>query len=597
MPRHAKDDKKDQSFTLRFGGGVNTRKVSEDIDPTEAVVLTNAYIDIDRRSLMCRPPIKNLIGTPNGVCKGFAQLVATQDDGLKRVSTIVQIHDTLYKYAQTPGSNTFSWQAAYTVSPNSRLRGEVHNNYELDRKVIITDLELETPVLTWDGDTVEPLQHNLRGPSNQPVDFYAKYCVIEDERAWFGNVRTDISGGADTRVPHMVVASARSDIESLSVASQPSSALGAADPFYVLSPDLKPIEALVSAYSSFIIATSNGRIYRLNGSSSKDFFIEAFFSGASVTKENQMALAGNDVLFINSQGKVDSLAGVEAFGDVEVDNISRPLEKSVSRSFQARSCQYNVTDSILYVNPNNFARNDYAGLWAFFKSMHDQQAKDVSLLRQGTPLSPWVFWTVDGTFTNGAFHNPFDTSDLWQMYPIRNTDEGFQPPEFLPSKVLALGGTNGVIKYIPNRERAEAELTFQGTNSDVTDDGFVPVRMNYVSKTMKSPSVKGFENMTGVLHFSANTRGHLNIGPLETRFATCDLKIVTKGTRHSSHEISLVLEQKDIDNESSGFSLSQSSLGFSLACLQDAIYFHIELDINTNGHFVEILGIDFNVES
>ncbi len=652
MPRHHEDEREDQSFSLAFGGGVNLRKSPEEIEPVEATLLQNVDIDIDRNTLTSRPELHrfpyfsaglgaNVTETqaPNGqTITGFVQLVTPQegDTQTQRVSTLIQAGTHLYRIIQrtdTP-SNPIRWHTIRDNLPvGCKLRGHLHSNSQLDGVAIITDLSLQEPVMVWDGTTLSNLAHelHLQDPNNlwEASGFYAKYCVVEGERAWFANVRTILARGTgdnseveDVYVPHMIVASEVSDITNLSTANKPSSALGAADPFFLLTPDLKPVNGMVPVFGTMVFSSYQGRMYQLSGFSSQNFAVDAFFSGSSAGGDEGMVLAGNDIFYVNNYGNVESLAGVQAFGDVEVDNISRPLEKAINSQFKASRCVYNPSSYKLFVQaemallsplvfgsgPIELDEQFYGtGAWVFSKSIHDQQAKDVSLLRQGTPVSPWCYWQeLDGAappvIPGVSERRSLKTETMWVMYPLFSSQAGAAAPIVDPvlpeGQQLAtfFGGASGYCYFIEERQDWSRYGDFgeppTGKDGTVSDNDIV---LRFLSKSVTAPSKKGFADVRAQVRYLVGTAPAT---PVNESYVPPEvtLTLYLQGKIAQQHSVTFSLSQPDSFPEGTP-PVVQLTKNVDLPSLDQADRMQIGLRIENRNKLVQLLGIDFNVRA
>ena len=288
---------------ITFGGGINARKRALDIDVQECRAGENFALDPLRNAFNRRAAFDLKATTPNAASiLGYAQLRTKA--GV--ITTLIQSGTNVYSW---DGDTTFALVG--TVSSTSvKLRGGLDQNFTLDDYTIITDLSKTDPVKMWDGTTFQNFTHNLGGT------FIAKYCRVFGERSWFANVT---SGGTST--PHVVLGSKLSDGDNLSTANLPSSALGYDQPFYLVMPDLRPINGMEQAFGEFLFSTERGRLWKLSGSSAFDFALAAFFQGSSVSGNEAIINIGNDVL-LGLEGRIESLAGTMDFGDVETNDIS-----------------------------------------------------------------------------------------------------------------------------------------------------------------------------------------------------------------------------------------------------------------------------------
>jgi len=192
---------------ITFGGGINARRRTADVDPNECVSgSVNFDLDPQYRALSRRNAFDLVATAPNaGAINGFAQLISPDNS----VSTLVQAGTTVYEW---DGDQVFT--SVGTVTSGAKLRGPREHNFTLSDFVIITDLAGLETVKKWDGTTFADLAHNLGG------NFFAKYCRVYNERAIYANVT------AGTATPHVILGSAIGDSEDLSAGDRPASALG-----------------------------------------------------------------------------------------------------------------------------------------------------------------------------------------------------------------------------------------------------------------------------------------------------------------------------------------------------------------------------------
>ena len=337
---HFKRQAKEAKAELRFGAGISNRASESDIQPSEAAEGYNFDIDLDNKNLRPRRPFALKGTAPNaGEIRGFAQL--EKQDG--SISTLIQAAGNVYEW---DGAAAFTLRG--TVDSGAKLRGGRLANYGLYDYVIITDIEKAEVVKKWDGTSFTTHNHNLTGDGGQ---FYAKYCQVVDERVFFANVRS----GTDT--PHMIVGSTLGDPETLSISDKPTSALGLDDPFYLLSPNLKPVNGFAQAFGRFLFSTTRGNIHSLEGASAQDYYIRDLYPDSGATGDESVVFAGNDVYY-GRQGSIETIAGAEAFGDIENDDVTRDILPSVRDVLTWR----------LIYNPRHkkvYAFADDGRLWVF----------------------------------------------------------------------------------------------------------------------------------------------------------------------------------------------------------------------------------------
>lgn len=291
----------------KFGGGLN-----ENPEPHIFEASAGFNFDLQKSQTKLRPrrPF-DLKGTaPNaGSINGLLQLVKRAGTE----TTLVQAASQVYAW---DGAATFTSTA--TVATTSMLRDRL---WSLGDYLVITDLLKATPVKKWDGTSFTTLTTGF----SAGVDLYAKYGMVHLGRMWLFNVKTT------TDTPHLMVASAFEDPQSYTTtirASVDSFSTGR-EAFYMLTPDLKPINGVALFQDVLIISTDGGRLYKLTGSSARDFAWDDFYVGSSAIGSEAMVNDGNDVVYMRRGGIIESLVATQNFGDVSADDISRWIPTTV----------------------------------------------------------------------------------------------------------------------------------------------------------------------------------------------------------------------------------------------------------------------------
>lgn len=347
---------------LTFGGGLSTLRNPGAIDIAEcADESQNFDLSTDLESFRVRNAVDLKHTAPNGAeIRGIGELIAT--------------NGTIYNWVQAGGTvysvdENDTYTEIGTVNSGSRLRGGRFQTSLVDDVVIITDLDKLTPVKKWDGTTFQDLAHNLGS------DFFAKYCLVLHERAFYGNV-----SDSTTALPHLLVGSGRgatastTDIENLSVSDRPSSALSEADPFYIPAPDLKPINGIFDAFGKLGVSTENGRIWYLSGDNAKDFAITDLYLGSAASGDEAVISAGNDVIY-GRRALIESLISTDTFGETDADDLSRFIQEDI-KDVQSWRLVYNPSMQKVYAWPDGLS-----DLWVWSKT------------RAATSqVSPWSLW-------------------------------------------------------------------------------------------------------------------------------------------------------------------------------------------------------------
>jgi hypothetical protein len=346
------------ALALRFGGGINSSASEDEIQDTECSFGQNFTLDVQNREFRPRKPFELVATATNeGPIRGFAQLL--KRDG--STSTLVQAGTKVYEWDGTPTGFT---DTSVTVSATARLRGHLWHNYTLDEVVLITDLSLEENVMQWDGTTLADV--TFTGASN----FKARYCFVDQERAFYANIFENA-----TAVPHMIVASEIEDYNTVSVVTRPDGSLNEADPIYLLTPDLRPVNALVNAFGKIVLSSREGSIFMVSGSSAKDYSVDSLYPRSFASGLESMAFIGNDIAY-GRPGRIESLLSTDRFGNVETDDLSLEISNLIENEKEWQVV-YNGRLDRAYFFPSETNR-----IWVLHKSLIDSD------------VSPWSLWTT-----------------------------------------------------------------------------------------------------------------------------------------------------------------------------------------------------------
>lgn len=441
---------KDLDVVIKFGGGLHTRASEDEIDPREAADGHNFLLDAENRELRNRPPF-DLIGTvPNGAeIRGGATLL--KSDGT--VSVLVQAGASVYEW---DGDTGFSLKG--TVNANAKLRGHWRShNWSLDDKVLITDLSLLEVVKEWDGTTFADVSFVNGSDSDSAFGaFYAKYLNISDERALFSHIR---DGGGT--FPHMMVGSERSDYQTISVADRPVSSLSEADPFFLLTPDLRPINGHVEAFGTTVLSTEKGRLFNLSGGSAKDFAFEEFYAGSAASGDESLAYIGNDVIY-GRQGRVESLTDTDKFGDSEANDLTTNVADQV-QDFTGWTNVYNSRLNRVYLFPE--AESE---VWV------------VNTAMRGGQVSPWMRWVTD------------------------------HPMAFRPTFVMSMLDPDDGLEYVFMGDAAGNFYRMEGSGSD-GDGGSSDIETEWLTKLYSAPLDTEFNKIEGYIKYHKNAAATLTL--------------------------------------------------------------------------------------
>jgi len=224
----------------------------------------------------------------------------------------------------------------------------------------------------------------------------AKYCEIQNERAIYGNIYDN-----GTTFPHMMVGSRTSYYNQISVSDRPSSALGNNDPFFLLTPDLRPINGMAQAYNVMAISSFKGSMFKLTGSNATDFDIDQLYRDSGASGVESVTYVGNDIMY-GRQGRMESLSGTDRYGDVETDDLSNDIFDLIE-DYDNWTNVYNARTQRIYCFPSG--ENE---VWVLNKSLVGAIQGEDNL-----PLSPWTKYKTshEMKFNITAMMNAYDPSD------------------------------------------------------------------------------------------------------------------------------------------------------------------------------------------
>lgn len=416
------------TFILKFGGGLHNQEAATRIQVVECADGRNFTLDFGNSTFGRRKSIEAVASAPNGQgIRGFIQLVKL--DGTR--SFLVQAGDVVYEWDGTAGSTGMVNVGA--VNPGARLRGRIEANSSKDDTVLIADLAQKEPVLIWDGTTLSTHTHNLVG------DFFARYIIIDLERAIFANVKS----GAAT--PHLVVASKRDDFTVLTTGNRPASGLGEGDAWFLPIENLKPINSLISAFDTLIFGTRLGQFFKLTGSSSKDYALPPFFGSSGSNADEGVVFVGNDIVY-SKRGGVEGLFATEKLGNVEVDDLTRWLDDDTVVNPENWDLHYSEAHRKVYCIPENGGK-----VFVLHKSFLDARAKGALTGERVQVVSPWSVWETDHSFN-------FEPTAVMRMF--RPTDG---------KEFIYMGGADGTL-YQLEASPGDDLPRFNAVDYDGTND-------------------------------------------------------------------------------------------------------------------------------
>lgn len=356
----------DNGGRLRFGGGLNTISAPTDVNDMEAIDGFNFLLTRGDTSFNVRTGVQKVLQAPNDTSiVGFASL----EDASGNVSLVLQAGGTVYKWDGTNATNVG------TCNASARLRGMPEANWLIGSTPVslITDIAGIETVKYWDGTNFDNVNFTKNNGANSYGNFKAKYCCIHEERALYGNI-IDSTGNA---YPHLLVGSRLDNYADISTSDRASSAIGAADPWYLTTTDLKPIAGIVSAFGQIVLPSLHGRFHILNGTTPADFNVQLLYTGLGVNDLEAIIATGNDVVYA-TQGSILSLNGVLNYGNVESNNIGIYIEPTI-QTYPNWRITYNKRRYRLYCFPT---------------TINNCFVANMSIAADGQ-VSPWMRWRTN----------------------------------------------------------------------------------------------------------------------------------------------------------------------------------------------------------
>lgn len=360
---------------LYFAGGLNEQQTPSLLECIEGY---NFELGLRQSKLVPRAQM-DLKGTaPNASSvAGILQLVKRDNSE----TTLVQAGPTVYLW---DGAST--WTSKGTVTGTSLLRSTY---WSLGDYLVIHDLSKATVVKKWNGSTLSTLTTGLG------TNLYAKYGAVHNGRVWLANVTTS------TDTPHLVVASRFEDPTSYDTTLRGSidTFSSTAPAFYLLSPDLKPINWMGVFQDILLISTEGGRLFQLSGSSPSDYKFVDFYVGSCATGTESAANIGNDVVYMKQGGGIDLLSSTQKFGDVAADDLSRWIPSSVMDKTGAIVIYDQVRQKVLFFVTGK--------VLVLFKDLI------------GGEYSPWSVYTTQQSFnfeTNAAAYIKRPGTQQYSVY-------------------------------------------------------------------------------------------------------------------------------------------------------------------------------------
>jgi len=312
---------------------------------------------------------------------------------------------------QSGGTATITYGAAHGKSVGDLITvigaNETEYNGEAELLTVPTGT---TGTYAVDSGAATPATGTITADGE--VTLYAKYAVVHNGRQWLFNVTTDSD---DT--PHLIVASAFESIESYDTSARAEDGTVTSDEaFYILTPDLKPVNGVAQFNKELIISTLDGKLFRLIGNDATNYRWVDYYSGSAAVGTETLVNFGNDVALMREGGRIDTLRQTDASGDVTVDDISRwipnttrSLSESLSVYDNDRQKVYFFVQSKILVLYKEYLYGSDVSPWGIFTTELDFQFNTSAAVRLRRPGGTSYSVYVGGT--SGEIYDLNGTSD------------------------------------------------------------------------------------------------------------------------------------------------------------------------------------------
>lgn len=234
------------------------------------------------------------------------------------------------------------------------------------------------------------------------TELYARYGVVHQGRVWLFNVKTDDGSASDN--PHLMAASEFEDPTNFDTATRVGDAgFSGNEAFFMLSPDLEPINGVAVFNKEIVLSTQSGRLFRLTGSDSTNYSWVEYYQGSAAVGTESMTNIGNDIVYMKRSGHIDSLTATDTSGDVAVDDLSVWIPDTVANLSESitvydqsnQRVLFFVEGKVLVFNKNLQRRQ--TSPWSVYTTKMDNafDAKSVRYMRRPGEKVWTVYWGDD----------------------------------------------------------------------------------------------------------------------------------------------------------------------------------------------------------
>lgn len=294
----------------------------------------------------------------------------------------------------TTATVTTSSNHGYSTGDLVHIAGADQSDYNGEFEITVTAADEFTYEVS--GSPSTPATGTITADFGTEV--YARYGVVHQGRVWLFNVKTN--DGSESQNPHMMVASKFEDPTVLDTASRAGDGgFSGNEAFYMLSPDLQPINGVVVFNKELVISTESGQLFRLTGSDSTNYSWVEYYQGSAAIGTEAIANIGNDVIFVRRGGNIETLRATDTSGDVATDDLSVWIPDTVANISDAKIVYDQYSQKVLFFVPDK--------VLVLHKTLLNSQK------------SPWSVYKTDmsNNFnTNAARYMRRPGEDVWTVY-------------------------------------------------------------------------------------------------------------------------------------------------------------------------------------
>ena len=181
-----------------------------------------------------------------------------------------------------------------------------------------------------------------------------------------------------------------------------SSGLTGNEAFFILSPDMRPINGAAVFFNVLVISTVDGQLFKLIGSDSTDYQFVEYYPGSAAIGDRTIVNTGNDLMWMTKGAGIDRLSTVETSGDVKADDLSRFIPDQVSGLSDGiavydqdrQRVHWFIANKVLTLDKNILVERPGISPWTVYTTQHGSNfnTNAVSYIRVPGANTYDVYW-------------------------------------------------------------------------------------------------------------------------------------------------------------------------------------------------------------